>query len=63
MTQVLSDSASSSSVENVNSYGILSRTNGVTSESDGRSTSYYVAPGYAHYLASNHGLITKDVSH
>jgi hypothetical protein len=54
----------------VNSYGILSRANGVTSESDGHSTSYYrgddgnAASGgthYEHYLASDHGIVTKDV--
>jgi len=63
MSQVLTDSANGSSVENVHSSGILSRANGVTSESDGSSTSFYVGPGHARYLASNHGLITRDVGH
>jgi hypothetical protein len=56
--------------ENVSSYGILSRANGVTSESDGHSTSYFrgddgnAASGgkhYEHYLASDHGIVTEDV--
>ena len=63
MTQILSDSAQGSSVENVTSSGVLSRADGVTSESDGHSTSYYVGNGYYHYLASNHGVITQNVSH
>ena len=45
---------------------MLSRTDGVNSESDGSSTSSYVGDDdrgrhYEHYLASNHGLITKNV--
>ncbi|HZE48664.1 MAG TPA: peptide-N4-asparagine amidase [Jatrophihabitantaceae bacterium] len=63
MTQTLVDSKQGASTENVHSYGILSRVNGVNTESDGNSTSFYARPGYVHYLASNHGLITKDVSH
>jgi hypothetical protein len=52
--------------ENVTSYGILSRANGVTSESDGHSTSYFRGDDdqgrhYEHYLASDHGIVTKDV--
>jgi hypothetical protein len=55
------------SVENVNSYGILARTNGATSESDGHSTSFFVGTNdrgrlYRHYLASNHGMVTRDVT-
>jgi hypothetical protein len=65
MTRVLSDTrlggSHDASIENVNSYGILARANGVTSESDGHSTSYYVGHNYAHYLASNHGVVTRDV--
>lgn len=63
MTQTLVDSRLGASTENVTSSGVLSRTNGVTSESDGHSTSYYLGNGYYHYLASNHGLITRNVSH
>jgi hypothetical protein len=52
--------------ENVSSYGILARTNGVNSESDGHSTSYFRGDDdqgrhYEHYLASDHGIVTKDV--
>jgi hypothetical protein len=52
--------------ENVDSYGILARKNGVNTESDGHSTSYYrgdddLGRYYDHELASNHGLITEDV--
>jgi hypothetical protein len=57
------DSKLGASTENVTSSGVLSRTNGVTSESDGHSTSYYLGNGYYHYLASNHGLITRNVGH
>ena len=54
------------SSENVNSYGILSRTNGQNSESDGHSTSYYHGVDdqgrrYDHELASDHGQVTEDV--
>ena len=75
MTQTLSDAVGSEdgwrpvsrSTENVDSYGILTRTNGVVTESDGNSTSRYVGDNdqerwYVHDLASDHGLITKDVS-
>ena len=75
MTQTLSDAVGSEdgwqpashSTENVNSYGVLTRTNGVVTESDGNSTSRYAGDNdlgkhYVHYLASDHGLITKDVS-
>jgi hypothetical protein len=75
MTQTLTDQVPaghgwqpvSASTENVDSYGILARSNGVTSQSDGHSTSYYVGPNdehrpYLHYLASNHGIITQDVT-
>jgi peptide N-acetyl-beta-D-glucosaminyl asparaginase amidase A len=75
MTQTLSDAAASErgwqpasrSTEYVDSYGILTRTNGVVTESDGNSTSRYTGDNdlgqwYVHYLASDHGLITKDVS-
>ena len=73
MTRQVSDAttsgrrtATSSSTENVDSDGTLARTNGVTTESDGHSTSSYVGTDvdgshYEHYLASEHGLITKDV--
>jgi hypothetical protein len=52
--------------ENVSSYGILARTNGVNSESDGHSTSYFrgdddLGGHYEHYLSSDHGIVTKDV--
>jgi hypothetical protein len=52
--------------ENVSSYGILARTNGVNSESDGHSTSYFrgdddLGGHYEHYLSSDHGVVTKDV--
>ncbi len=63
MTQTLTDSVLGTSTENVRSYGVLARTNGVVTAADGHSTSYYAAPGYFHYLATEHGLITKDVSH
>jgi hypothetical protein len=75
MTQMLHDEALvgrrwrpvDGSVENVNSYGILARTNGATSESDGHSTSFFVGTNdrgrlYRHYLASNHGMVTRDVT-
>jgi hypothetical protein len=75
MTQTLSDAVASGagrlpasrSTEYVNSYGILTRTNGVVTQSDGNSTSRYtgdndVGQWYVHYLASDHGLITQDVS-
>lgn len=75
MTQTLADEVAagqgwrpvSASTENVDSYGILARSNGVTSESDGHSTSYYAGRDdqgrpYLHYLASNHGIVTKDVT-
>ncbi len=74
MTQTLSDAVRSGpqwrpvrqSTEYVRSSGVLSRANGVTSESDGRSTSRYAGDDdrghwYVHDLASNHGLITSDV--
>jgi hypothetical protein len=75
MTQTLSDAITSEdgwqpashSTEYVNSYGILTRTNGAVTESDGNSTSRYAGDNdlgrrYVHYLASDHGLITKDVT-
>ena len=51
----------------VNSYGILSRTNGVTSESDGHSTTSYVGSTdagrpYWHFITTNHGQVTRDVA-
>lgn len=61
MTQWLSDSETGTTTENVNSYGILQRTNGVVTQSDGHSTSFYAGGGYTHHLASDHGQITKDV--
>src|SRR5262249_3760633 len=74
-TQTLSDAVGSEdgwqpashSTEDVNSYGILTRTNGGVTEPRGNSTSRYagdneVGRHYVHYLASDHGLITKDVS-
>ncbi len=75
MTQTLSDAITSEdgwqpashSTEYVDSYGILTRTNGAVTESDGNSTSRYAGDNdlgrrYVHYLASDHGLITKDVT-
>lgn len=74
MTQTLGDlvvdgpgGIARGSSENVDSYGILARTNGVTSTSDGHSTSRFIGTDdqgrpYVHYLASNHGLFTEDVS-
>jgi Peptide N-acetyl-beta-D-glucosaminyl asparaginase amidase A len=74
MTQTLSDALASGagwqpasrSTEYVDSYGVLARTNGVVTESDGNSTSRYAGDNdqgqwYIHYLASDHGLITKDL--
>jgi len=54
------------STENVDSYGIEARTNGVTTTTDGHSTSFFrgdddLGRFYAHYLASDHGLITEDI--
>ena len=55
----------SSSTEVVDSYGSLARTAGTTSESDGHSTSSYIGTAdgrrYEHSLASEHGILTKDV--
>ncbi len=58
----------SSSTETLDSYGTLARTAGATSESDGHSTSQYVGTDdhgrrYEHYLASDHGLVTRNVVH
>jgi Peptide N-acetyl-beta-D-glucosaminyl asparaginase amidase A len=74
MTQTLSDAVAQGggwqpttrSTEYVDSDGILTRTNGVVTESDGNSTSRYAGDNdqgewYVHYLASDHGLITKDL--
>lgn len=75
MTQTLSDAVASEdgwrpagrSTEYVDSYGILTRTNGAVTESDGNSTSRYAGDDdlgrrYVHYLASDHGLITENVT-
>lgn len=73
MTRVIHDATTrgghtrrTSSDEVLDSYGSLARTNGTTSESDGRSTSRYVGIGaagrrYVHSLASEHGVVTRDV--
>jgi hypothetical protein len=73
MTQTLADETSDgrhwrpvrASTENVDSSGVLARTAGVTSESDGHSTSYFAGTDdrgrpYLHYLASNHGIVTRN---
>lgn len=49
----------------VDSYGILGRTDGVTSESDGNSTSSYIgtddrARPYIHYIKTDHGKVLVD---
>ncbi|MBO0839727.1 MAG: hypothetical protein J2O49_02770 [Sciscionella sp.] len=70
MTMSLSDSGTgvrpTQSSENVDSYGILARSNGVTSQSDGHSTSSFHGfddngNPYVHLLASDHGRVTKNV--
>ncbi len=55
------------SSEAVDSYGILARTNGATTESDGHSTSHYFGTDdlgrwYVHLLASNHGRVTLNLA-
>jgi hypothetical protein len=54
------------STETLQSYGILARANGVTSQSDGHSTSSFRGLDdrgrpYVHHLASEHGVVTRDV--
>lgn len=51
----------------VDSYGILARTNGVTSESDGHSSTSYVGTTdagrpYRHRITTDHGQVTSDRS-
>jgi hypothetical protein len=73
MTQILHDetgdghrwSPGASSVEWLNSSGVLGRTNGVNTESDGHSQTSFTGLDdrgrpYFHYLSANHGLITAD---
>ncbi|MGN6413571.1 peptide-N4-asparagine amidase [Flexivirga sp.] len=53
---------------NVTSYGVLARTNGVTSESDGHSTTSYVGTDdtgrpYWHRIATDHGQVVTDRQH
>jgi hypothetical protein len=53
---------------NVTSYGILARANGVTSESDGHSTTQYVGTDdlgrrYWHRITTDHGLVVTDRQH
>jgi len=55
MIRPLVDSGTGASTENVHSYGILSRVNGVNTESDGNSTSFYAGPGYVHYWRATTG--------
>jgi hypothetical protein len=75
MTQTLRDETgdgrhwrtTSGSTEWLNSSGVLGRTNGVNTESDGRSKTRFVGTTdtgrpYYHYVASNHGLITGNVT-
>lgn len=49
----------------LSSSGVLARTNGVNTEADGRSQTYFAGADdlsrpYFHYVASEHGLITAD---
>ncbi|NYJ74063.1 peptide-N4-asparagine amidase [Allobranchiibius huperziae] len=49
----------------VSSYGVLARSKGVTSESDGHSTTSYIGTGatgrpYWHVITTNHGRVTSD---
>jgi len=52
----------------VDSTGVLARTDGVTSESDGSSSTRYVGTDdrgrpYYHRIVTNHGQIVEDVVH
>jgi hypothetical protein len=73
MTMTLSDSVAhgrawlpvAGSTETVDSTGILARTAGVTSQSDGSSRSWFLGTDdrhhlYARTISTNHGLITHD---